>query len=101
MYFLYILALFGLMEKNYEKVKKNKGFLHLKKRICRELADIFNNTSNNDPHQLDTVKSYAIFLLHLFVVFYYICFELTWWLTMHLVVLVEAEAEAGAFLHFY
>jgi hypothetical protein len=59
------LALFGLMEKNYEKVKKNKGFLHLKKRICRELADIFNNTSNNDPHQLDTVKSYAIFLLHL------------------------------------
>jgi hypothetical protein len=59
------LALFGLMEKNYEKTTENKMFKHLKKRISRELADMFNNKSNYDPLYLDTTKAYALFLLHL------------------------------------
>ena len=60
------LALFGLMEKNYKKVMANKNFQHLKKRVSRELADIFNSlNSNNDPHHLDHTKSYALFLLYL------------------------------------
>jgi hypothetical protein len=59
------LALFGLMEKNYQKVTQNKLFNHLKKRVSRELADIFNNKSNYDPLYLDTTKAYALFLLHL------------------------------------
>ena len=59
------LALFGLMEKNYDKVITNKGFKHLKKRVTAELLDIFHNKSNYDPIYLDTTKSYALFLLHL------------------------------------
>jgi hypothetical protein len=59
------LALFGLMEKNYMKTKENRMFKHLKKRISRELADMFNNKSNYDPLYLDTTKAYALFLLHL------------------------------------
>jgi hypothetical protein len=59
------LGLFGLMEQNYEKVTHNKEFKHLKKRVCRELADIFNNKSNYDPLYLDTIKAYSAFLLHL------------------------------------
>jgi len=60
------LALFGLMEKNYQKVTNNKGFQHLKKRVSRELADIFNSLNgNNDPHNLDHTKAYALFLLYL------------------------------------
>ncbi len=59
------LALFGLMEKNYQKAMNNKNFLHLKKRIARELADIFNSISNNsDTHHLDHTKSYALLLLY-------------------------------------
>ena len=59
------LALYGLMEKNYEKTTSNKAFKHLKKRVSRELLDIFHNKSNYDPIYLDTTKSYALFLLHL------------------------------------
>jgi len=59
------LGLFGLIEKNPEKVLKDKYFLHLKKRICRELADIFNNKNNYDPLYLDMVKAYSLFLLYL------------------------------------
>jgi hypothetical protein len=60
------LALFGLMEKNYQKVMSNKHFLHLKKRISRELADIFNQVnSNSENHYLDHTKSYALLLLYL------------------------------------
>jgi hypothetical protein len=59
------LGLFGLMEKNYDKTTSHKGFKHLKKRVCKELLDIFHNKSNYDPIYLDTTKSYALFLLHL------------------------------------
>jgi hypothetical protein len=59
------LGLFGLMEQNYEKTTANKEFRHLKKRVARELADIFHNKSNYDPLYLDTVKAYSLFLLHL------------------------------------
>lgn len=58
------LGLFGLMEKNAEKVSADKYFIHLKKRVCRELADIFNNTNNYDPLYLDMVKAYSLFLLY-------------------------------------
>jgi hypothetical protein len=59
------LGLFGLMEKNYDKVKQNKSFKHLKRRISRELADIFNKRLNSDPYHIDPTKSYSLFLLHL------------------------------------
>ena len=59
------LALYGLLERNQEKVESNKYFIHLKKRVCRELADIFNNKENYDPLYLDMVKAYALFLLNL------------------------------------
>jgi hypothetical protein len=59
------LALYGLLERNKEKVESNKYFIHLKKRVCRELADIFNNKENYDPLYLDMVKAYALFLLNL------------------------------------
>jgi hypothetical protein len=59
------LGLFGLMERNQEKVENNKLFNHLKRRVCRELADIFNNKDNYDPLYLDMVKTYALFLLNL------------------------------------
>jgi hypothetical protein len=59
------LGLFGLLEKNEEKVGSNKMFKHLKRRVCRELADIFNNKENYDPLYLDMVKTYALFLLNL------------------------------------
>jgi hypothetical protein len=59
------LALFGLMEKNYQKTTQDKMFKHLKKRVSRELADMFNNKSNYDPLYLDTTKAYSLFLLHL------------------------------------
>jgi hypothetical protein len=59
------LGLFGLMEKNRDKAFEDKSFLHLKKRICRELADIFHNKANYDPLYLDTPKAYALFLLFL------------------------------------
>jgi len=58
------LGLFGLIEKN-SKAEDNKQFKHLKKRIARELADIFNNNSKYDELYLDAVKSYALLLLHL------------------------------------
>ena len=59
------LGLFGLMEQDYSKATQNKEFKHLKKRVCRELADIFHNKSNYDPLYLDTIKAYSLFLLHL------------------------------------
>ena len=59
------LGLFGLMEKNRDKALEDKSFNHLKKRIGRELADLFHNKSNYDPLYLDTSKSYALVLLFL------------------------------------
>jgi hypothetical protein len=59
------LGLYGLLERNPEKVENNRLFVHLKKRVCRELADIFNNKDNYDPLYLDMVKAYALFLLNL------------------------------------
>ena len=56
------LGLVGLIMKSPEKILNNKYFKHLKKRVVRELADIF-NTKDMDPMYVSITKSYALFLL--------------------------------------
>lgn len=57
------LGLVGLIEKNPEKIINNKYYLHLKKRVARELADIFNKKEIET--NISMTKSYSLFLLHL------------------------------------
>ncbi len=57
------LGLVGLMDKNPEKIMNNKYYLHLKKRVARELADIFNKKEIETT--VSMTKSYSLFLLHL------------------------------------
>jgi hypothetical protein len=61
------LGLVGLMQKNPEKILNNKYFIHLKKRVSRELADIVNNNNSSDNLHLNVsiTKSYSLFLLNL------------------------------------
>jgi len=59
------LALFGLMEKNPQKVLKNKSYQKLKKKVTRELIKIFKDDTNYDPYHLDTAKSYTLVLIAL------------------------------------
>ena len=57
------LGLVGLMDKNPEKIMNNKYYLHLKKRVARELADIFNKKEIETS--ISMTKAYSLFLLHL------------------------------------
>ncbi len=57
------LGLVGLIDKNPEKIMNNKYYLHLKKRVARELADIFNKKEIETT--VSMTKSYSLFLLHL------------------------------------
>jgi hypothetical protein len=59
------LALIGLSHKRPSKIEGSSSYKKLKKKVIYELINIFKENSNNNPYNLDAVKSYSLLLIAL------------------------------------
>jgi hypothetical protein len=57
------LALIGLYHKRPSKTKDNNSYKKLKKKVVHELINIFKENSDNNPYNLDVLKSYTLLLI--------------------------------------